>query len=397
MVRRTGGARDQGIYLDYHATTPCDPRVIDVVKQVSESVVGNPSSPHRFGGQARDVIDDARETVADHIGATPGQIVFTSGATECNNIVLRGFKYSDLGGTGRGDNIVISEIEHKSVVKPARSLEDDLEVRTCPVTKDGVVNIQKLEDMVDERTLIISIQAANNEIGTIQPISEVATIAKSYGAKFHCDAAQALGRMEIDVEKWGVDFLSLSAHKAYGPKGIGALYIRGGPDNQPVDAIVLGGGQEMGIRSGTLNVPAIAGFAEACRLIRDCLHNEVRTLRQLRDEFEKEICSRVGEVDIIGNGTRRLPSTTNMWFDQVEAQAIMSRLPNIGISSGSACESGAIEPSHVLRAIGLSRDSAYQCLRVAVGRFTTEQEVAIAADRIVEEVAAVRRLTVGSG
>lgn len=389
-------ASEQAIYLDYHATTPCDPRVVEVVRSTLADRYGNPSSPHTVGQAADKVVESARGAVADHIGAQKGEIVFTSGATEANNLAIQGL-VQGLRESPEGRNrIVTSSIEHKSVSKAADQVaqrSECFEHEVLPVTSDGLIDFEAAQRLIDERTLLVSVQAVNNEIGTIQPISELAKIARRAGALFHTDAAQALGRIEIDAHDWDVDFLSLSGHKAYGPKGVGVLFIAGGPRKQPIEPLVAGGGQEGGLRPGTLNVPAIAGFGEACAILTDEVDEEVFRLGRLRDELERTITSGLERVEVLGASGPRVTSTTNIWLKGVEAEALLARLQSVAISTGSACESGAPEPSHVLLALGLERHDAYECIRAAVGRFTDAQDVSEAAHRIIEAAKTIRRIT----
>lgn len=387
---------EETIYLDYHATTPCDPRVVEVVVNTLAECYGNPSSPHTVGRKAERVVESARSEVAEHIGAHRGEIVFTGGATEANNLAIQGLAQGlrqDVEGRSR---IVTSSIEHKSVLKPAAQVAqrgEFFEHVVLPATSEGVVDLDAARQLIDDRTLLVSVQAVNNEIGTIQPITELAEIAHRSGALIHSDAAQALGRIEIDVHHWHVDFLSLSAHKAYGPKGVGALYVSGGPGRQPITSLFAGGGQEGGLRPGTLNVPAIAGFGEACAILTDGMKDEVERLGRLRNEVERMITSGLDRIEVIGKSGPRVTSTSNIWIKGVEAEALLARLQDVAISTGSACESGAPEPSHVLLALGLRRRSAYECIRAAVGRFTRQQELFNAADKIVREVRAIRETT----
>lgn len=386
---------EQPIYLDYHATTPCDPRVVEVVKDTLTEYYGNPSSPHSVGQAAYRVVESARSHVAEHIGAHTGEIVFTSGATEANNLAIKGIVRC-LREKGEGRNrIITSSIEHKSVSKAANQvaqMRESIEHVVLPTTSDGVVDLEAARRLIDERTLLVSVQAVNNEIGTIQPVAELAKIARRANAFFHSDAAQALGRVRIDVDEWDVDFLSLSAHKGYGPKGVGVLFIAGGPAKQPVDSLISGGGQEGGLRPGTLNVPGIAGFGEACAILAQEMDDEVARLGRLRDELEQTITSGLQGVEVMGASGPRVASTTNIRISGVEAEALLARLQGVAISTGSACESGAPEPSHVLLALGLERDDAYECIRAAVGRFTNSQDVREAARRIVEAARTIRQV-----
>lgn len=375
---------DEVVYLDNHATTPCDPRVARALCRCLQETHGNPSSPHEVGQTAKRVVEEARRVIANQIGALPGEIIFTAGASESNNIAIKGLA-AEASKQGDRRQIITSAIEHKSVLKPATAVTNKgFCHQVIPVTKDGYLNLKALKALVGEETLLVSVQAANNEVGTIQPIPEAVEVAKECGAYFHCDAAQALGRMKIDVQEWGIDLLSLSAHKAYGPKGIGILYIKGGSAGLPLEAITHGGSQEGGLRPGTLNVPACVGFAEACRIINQEFEREVTKLADLRDRLEGEILKRLNFAEVIGGRDHRLPSTTNIRFRGLEADAVLARLEGVAVSTGSACEAGAPEPSHVLSAMGLSRDAAYECIRMAVGRFTSAEDIQVAEERLVE-------------
>lgn len=385
-TNRASDTRAPWIYLDYHATTPPDPRVIECMDSVQRRQYANPNSPHSAGTSAREIVVAARRSVAEVIGALAGELIFTSGATESNNLAIQGLT-AGLHKLGKEPGrIITSSIEHKSVTKAAKAASHRFgsEHVEAPVTVSGTLDLCSLKELVNERTYLVSVQAANNELGTIQPVKEAAAIAHEAGALFHCDAAQALGRLPIAVDDWDVDLMSLSGHKAYGPKGIGVLYLKGGPASMPIEPLFAGGGQEHGLRSGTLNVPAIAGFGRACEIIRDEREEEVERLAQLRDRFEQVVLDHVPFVEVVGTSEGRLPSTTNLRFRGVEADALLARLRNLALSSSSACDAGAPEPSHVLQAIGLDRSSAYECLRVAVGRFTTHEEIEEAARQLTE-------------
>lgn len=389
--------RNESIYLDYHATTPCDPRVVQAVSEALQFHWGNPSSPHSVGQRADRRVEVAREAISTLINALPGELIFTGGATESNNLAVLGICLGARDAGNERYRLLTSEIEHKSVLKAASAAREHhhlLEHGCLPVTTAGIVDLERAREMIDDRTLLVSVQAVNNELGTIQPIKEIASIAHSKGALVHCDAAQALGRIEIDVEEWKVDFLSLSAHKAYGPKGIGALYLSGGKTSQPIKPLFAGGGQEEGLRPGTLNVAGIEGFGEACRIIQDSFHEEVKRFKWLRDRFENEVVSRLDDVNILNAEAPRVTSTSSLHIKGVEAEALIARLTDVVVSTGSACESGALEPSHVLEAIGLSRGTAYECIRVAVGRFTQDSEPDVAANAIVKAAKAVREVLV---
>lgn len=356
---------------------------------------GNPSSSiHAAGRKAAEAVETARGAVAALIGASPGEIVFTSGATESNNLAIRGAAMRAPEGRRK---ILASAIEHKSVLGPCRQLtKHGYEFQLIPVMGDGLIDLAALVDLVDERTALVSVQAANNEIGTIQPIAEVAQVAHRVGAVMHCDAAQAPGRMPIDVKAWDVDLLSVSAHKVYGPKGVGALYVRGGARTAPLEPLLLGGGQERGLRAGTLNVPGIVGFGRATEVALTELQGDINRQARLRDWFETLILESVSDAHRNGALTRRLPGNSSFVFPGVDAEALIANVPDIAISTGSACTSGAPEPSHVLTAIGLSRDEAYSTVRVGIGRFTMEGELELAARTIADAVMRIRRLKVAA-
>lgn len=378
------------IYLDYHATTPVDPRVVDAMVPYFYESFGNPSSTvHRAGRIANDAVEQAREIVAILIGATPRETVFTSGATESNNLVIQGLA---RGNVGERKRIVTTSIEHKAVLAPVELLQKEgYEGIILPVEPDGRVNLEVAKDAITDNTLLVSVQAASNEIGTIQPIAELARIAHDRGAYFHTDAAQAVGKTPVSVNDWDVDLLSFSSHKLYGPKGVGVLYVRGGPYALPIRPLVVGGGQEHELRPGTLNVPAIVGLGEACRICSVELEEDERRTAFLRDRLEQRILGAIKNVRVNGALDARLPGNSSLTFPGIDAEALITNVPELAISTGSACTSGAPEPSHVLTAIGLDRKDAYSTIRIGIGRFTTEEEVVKAADLLIE---AVERLVV---
>jgi len=354
----------------------------------------NPSSSiHAPGRQASEAVERARAEVAQTIGASSGEIIFTSGATESNNLAIQGaVRFAPVGRR----KVLATAIEHKCVLESCKWLASqgyDFEV--IPVGEDGLVDLGALVDLVDERTALVSVQAASNEIGTIQPIAEIAQVVHRAGALLHSDAAQALGRIPIDVGSWSVDLLSLSGHKCYGPKGVGVLYVRGGARSAPLEPLVFGGGQEGGLRSGTLNVPGIVGFGKACEIAREEMGREAIRLGRLRDWFERIVQSGVDGVSRNGSFARRLPGNSSLRFDRVDAEALIANLPQVALSTGSACTSGALEPSHVLTAIGLSREQAYSTVRVGIGRFTMEDELEFAARGICDAVQKIR--SIGNG
>lgn len=380
------------IYLDHHSSTPVDLRVLQAMMPFWTENAANPSNPyHPLGRKAADAVQTAREQVASLIGARRTEIVFTSGATESNNIAILGTALAHASSRKR---IVTCAIEHKSVLEPCRWLaERGFEVVVLPVDRLGHVHLSVLEQAVDENTLLVSIQLANNEIGTIQRMEIISRIVHEHGALLHCDGAQAVGKIPVNVEHLYLDMLSISAHKLYGPKGIGALYVRGGAKRARLQPLVLGGGQEWGLRPGTLNVPAIVGFGEACRICCEEMSEETARVSRLRDHLEQLLKERIPSVQYNGDPSLRLPNNSSLTFPDVEADALLLNLPDVALSTGSACTAGTLEPSHVLQAIGLSREQAYRTVRVGVGRFNTEQEIERAAARIVEAFHQLSTLT----
>ena len=383
--------RPQRVYLDYHASTPCDPRVVQEMLPYFVEVFGNPSSAsHGEGKRADEAVGKAREFVARAIGALPGEIAFTSGATESNNLAILG---SFRAAPPKRRRVLASAIEHKAVLEACRALaRSGAAFQVIPTDHRGLVDLAALVDLVDDETALVSVQAANNEIGTIQPVSEIAQICHRVGAVFHCDAAQALGRIPIDVADWNVDLLSISSHKCYGPKGVGALFVRGGIRTAPLEPLMYGGGQESQLRPGTLNVPGIVGFGRACELTVAEQESEADRVRHLRDAFEAGILTAV--PDVIRNGAlgRRLAGNSSLLFRGVDAEAVIANLPQLALSTGSACTSGAPEPSHVLTAIGLSREDAGSTLRIGIGRFTMDHELQYAGSSIADVVQRIRSM-----
>ena len=380
--------RNRIIYLDNHATTCCDPMVIETMQPFFSENFGNPSSNvHELGRLADSAIESSRAMVAHFIGAHHREIIFTSGATESNNLAILGLA---RGSEDSRKKIITSPIEHKSVLNATNYLEKkDFKIVELPVDSAGKVKLDIAAGEIDHTTLMVSIQAANNEIGTIQAIKELVEIAHDKGAFFHCDAAQALGKIPVNVRDWGVDMLSMSAHKMYGPKGIGALYLKDGPYNLPIEPILWGGEQEHGLRSGTLNVPGIVGFGKACELCEFNLYNEEKRITNLRDKLEVEL-ARQHDVTFNGAIDDRLPGNSNITLPGLDAEALIINMPYLAISTGSACTSGAPEPSQILMAIGLSREEAYSSIRIGLGRFSTLDDIELA---IVDISDAIKRLT----
>ncbi len=373
------------IYLDHHATTPCDPLVVEAMLPYFTTQFGNPSSAHAAGARTADVVQTAREQVAGLVGAQPGEVVFTSGATEANNLALLGYARAARV-TNPRRRIVISAIEHKAIINPAKQLaREGFEIITLPVDTQGTVDLDAAAEAITPDTLLVSIHAANGEIGTIQPIQQLAQLAHAVGALIHTDAAQAVGKIPIDLLAWGVDFLSISAHKLYGPQGVGALIVRH-PRRIQLEPLGYGGGQERSWRSGTLNVPGIVGFGAACALCADLLPTESIRLATLRDEFEAAILAAIPEAHRNGNLNNRLPHNSSLTFPGIEADALLARLPQLALSTGSACDSGTVEPSATLLAIALSRDDARATVRVGAGRFISEKDLSYSCNIMVRQI-----------
>lgn len=367
------------IYLDYHATTPCDPRVVAAMAPFWTELFGNPASPHASGRAAFDAVDEARHSIAALIGARAGEIVFTSGATESNNLALLG---APRAWGDKRRRIVSCATEHSAILEPLRWLgEQGFDVVILPVDNVGVVDLEAAKSAINDETLLVSLGLANGEIGTIQPMRAIADWAREQGALMHCDAAQAVGKIPVDVEALGVDLLSLSAHKIYGPKGVGALWVRGGK-RLGLEPIMRGGNQEWGLRAGTLNVPGIVGLGAACALCQSDMSDESARLARLRDGFEAAIIEAAPNVRRNGDLSNRLPHNSSLTFPDVEAEMLLANCPDLMISSSSACTSGALAPSAVLTTIGLSRAAAYSTIRVGLGRFTTSAQLARAADEL---------------
>ena len=396
MVRDRRPVQQRAVYLDYHASTPCDPRVLEEMLPYFLETFANPaSSVHGAGRKAADAVEMARERVALAINAEPGEIVFTSGATESNNLAILG---ASAAAPTRRRRVLAGAIEHKSVIAPCHALSRrGFLSEEIPVDGDGLLNFGALTEAVNDEAFLISVQAANNEIGTIQPIRAVVQVAHAAGALVHCDAAQALGRIPIDVGDWGVDLLSVSGHKCYGPKGVGALYVRGGARNAPLEPLFWGGAQEFDVRSGTLNVPGIVGLGRAAEIAAAECRADAERIGQLRDWLEDQILREVPQARRNGALASRLSGNCSITFPNVEAEILIANLPDIHVSTGSACTTGAPEPSHVLTAVGVSREAAYQTVRIGIGRFTTTEELRVAASRLLvalaDKVTAHRSLT----
>lgn len=373
--------RATSIYLDNHSTTRCDPRVVEAMLPYFGEDYGNAGSRHHsFGWRAKEAVDTAREQVAALLGATPREVIFTSGATESNNLAVRGVASQRSGG---GDHLVTVTTEHKAVLDPCRRLErEGFRVSYLPVDPFGSVTAEQVAQVLTDGTLLVSVMAANNEVGTLPPIAEIGQLCQERGILFHTDAAQAAGRIPIAVEPLGVDLVSLSAHKMYGPKGVGALLVRNRGRRVRLTPILDGGGQERGLRSGTLNVPGIVGLGRACELAMSEGADEAKRLVRLRMRLHAGITNQLEDVTLNGHPTERLPGNLNLSFAYVDGGALLMGLRGVAVSSGSACTSADPEPSYVLRALGVPDDLAQASIRFGLGRFNTEDEV----DRVVAEV-----------
>ena len=348
---------------------------------------GNPASAHQFGKSAANAVNDARRHVAALLGAEPAEIAFTSGATESNNLVILGM------GSERGrSKIVTTQTEHKSVLEPVRRLSElGFQIELLPVDERGRVNLDAAQATIDNTTLLVSIQAANNEIGTVQPVKQIVELGREVGALIHCDAAQIIGKLPFSLSELAVDFASVSAHKLYGPKGVGALYVRGGVLNSPLTPLFRGGGQEAGARPGTLNVAAIVGFGRACQLSISALDQDSERIAGLRDCFESTLAKEVTHTSFNGDPTSRLPNCSSALFKGIRADELLSNCPRIAASIGSACTSGTFAPSHVLIAIGLSQDEANSTVRFSFGRQTTREEIESAVQAIAAAAATLMK------
>ena len=381
------------VYMDNHATTPVDPRVLEAMLPYFTEKFGNAASRnHSFGWEAEAAVDEAREQIARLIrAASPKEIISTSGATESDNLAIKGVAefYKE-----KGNHIVTCVTEHKAVLDSCKALErQGYKVSYLPVDSFGLVDVGKLRTAITDKTILISIMAANNEIGTIHPVKEIGRVAKERGILFHCDATQAVGRIPVDVEEMGIDLLSMSAHKLYGPKGIGVLYVRSKKPRVRLCPIIDGGGHERGMRSGTLNVAGIVGLGKACQIARQELAGEATRLTRLRERLRDGIFRQLDEVFVNGHPTQRLPGNLNVSFAYVEGESLLMGLKEIAVSSGSACTSAALEPSYVLRALGVEEDLAHTSIRFGLGRFNTEEEVDYTVRRVVEEVTRLRALS----
>ncbi|MCH7550194.1 MAG: IscS subfamily cysteine desulfurase [Proteobacteria bacterium] len=389
---KTNGSRKKGrpVYLDYQATTPTDPRVVEAMAPFFGDKFGNPHSRnHFYGWEAADAVEKARRQIADLIGAEEREIVFTSGATESNNLAIKGIARFHK---ENKNHIVTVATEHKCVLEACAALErEGFEVTVLPVAADGLIDLDQLRETVTDDTVLVSVMAVNNEIGVIQPVAEIGAICRHKGAFFHTDAAQAVGRIPLNVEAMTVDLMSLSGHKVYGPMGIGVLYVRRRPRVR-LEAMIDGGGQERGLRSGTLPTPLCVGFGEAVAIAAREMEDEAPRLLDLRGRFLNAVIAAIPDTAVNGSMDSRIPGNLNLSFAGVQAEDLMAGLKDLAISSGSACTSASVEPSYVLKALGLSDEMAYASVRIGFGRFTTTEEVDFAAATLTAEVERLRRV-----
>jgi cysteine desulfurase len=380
------------IYMDNHATTPIDPRVFEAMRPYLTNVFGNAASRnHSFGWEAEEAVEKARKQIADLIGASPKEIVFTSGATESNNLALKGVAemYAE-----KGNHIITVATEHKCVLDASKRLEKEgFKVTYLPVQKDGLIDLDQLRAAITGKTILISVMYANNEIGVIQPIAEIGKIAREHGVLMHTDATQAVGKVPVNVNTDNVDLLSLSAHKMYGPKGVGALYVRRRNPRVQLTAQMDGGGHERGMRSGTLNVPGIVALGEACAIAQREMPEESKRLAALRDRLKDRLLAELDEVYINGNMEHHLPNNLNISFAYVEGESLLMGINDIAVSSGSACTSATLEPSYVLKALGAGDELAHSSIRFGIGRFNTEEEVDYVAAKVIDVVKKLRELS----
>jgi cysteine desulfurase len=380
------------VYLDHNATTPCDPRVLEAMLPYFTENFGNAASRnHAYGWQAEEAVKYAREQVANLIGAQSEEIVFTSGATEADNLALKGVFETYA---GKGNHIITCNIEHRAVLDPCRHLEKlGAEITYLEVKSDGLIDLDELERSFKTTTILVAIMYANNEIGTVMPVKEISAIAKGKGVLVFTDATQAVGKIPVNINEDGIDLMAFNAHKIYGPKGVGALYVRRKNPRVKLAAQMDGGGHERGMRSGTLNVPGIVGFGQACEICMNEMSNDAERIRRLRDKLEKALLDIEGTC-VNGNEHYRLPHVANISFKHAESEGLMAALnKDIAVSSGSACMSASLEPSYVLKALGLRDDMARSALRFSLGRYTTEDEINYTIEKVTNAVNQLREMS----
>ena len=390
MTAKTWTQNDP-LYLDYQATTPTDPRVVEAMAPYWTEKFGNPHSRnHHFGWEAEDAVEIARGQVASIINANPKEVIFTSGATESNNLAIKGVAkfYGD-----KKNHIITCVTEHKCVLETCRALQQDgFEVTYLPVRDNGLIDLDELKAAITDKTLIVSIMAVNNEIGVIQPLKEIGAICRENKVFFHTDAAQAVGKIPLDVEDMNIDMMSISGHKVYGPMGIGAMFVRRKPRVRLVP-LIHGGGQERGMRSGTLPTPLVVGLGKACALAEKEMAAEAERLRDFQHRLYEGLRQRIPEIFLNGDLDSRIPGNLNISFAYVEGEGLMMGIKDLAVSSGSACTSASLEPSYVLRALGLEDELAHTSLRLGMGRFTSEEDIDYAIERISKEVNRLRELS----
>lgn len=379
------------IYLDYQSTTPSDPRVVEAMIPYFTTKFGNPHSrSHSYGWESEDAVETARDQVASLIKADPKEIVFTSGATESNNMAIKGVAhfYKD-----KKNHIITLQTEHKCVLNACRNLEEEgFSVTYLPVQQNGLVDLNLLRESIREETVLVSVMAVNNEIGVIQPIEEIGQICREKNIFFHVDAAQAFGKIPLDVKKMKIDLMSISAHKIYGPKGIGALYVSRKPRVR-IKPLISGGGQERGFRSGTLPTPLVVGFGEAARIAEQEMDKDYAHVKRLSDKFYQAITSKIQEVYLNGDKIHRYPGNLNLSFAYVEGESLIIAIKDLAVSSGSACTSASLEPSYVLRALGVDEELAHTSIRFGIGRFTTDEEIDKAIEIVTSNIQRLRDMS----
>ncbi|MEZ5360040.1 MAG: IscS subfamily cysteine desulfurase [Candidatus Zixiibacteriota bacterium] len=380
------------IYMDYQATTPMDPRVLEAMIPYFTEKFGNAASRnHSFGWDAEEAVDNARDILAKAIGATRREIVFTSGATESNNIALKGIAEMYA---SKGNHIITVKTEHPAILDTAAHLgREGKKITYLPVKKDGLVDLDELRNAITDETILISIMAVNNEIGVIQPLADIGKIARDRGIIFHTDATQAVGKIPLDVNAMNIDLLSFTAHKLYGPKGVGALYLRRKNPRVRCAPLIDGGGHERGMRSGTLNVPGIVGFGKAVELAVAEMDSETRRLTGLRDKLKNIIMNGLTDVYLNGHPSERLPGNLNISFAYVEGESLLMEMNDVALSSGSACTSSTLDASHVLSALGVDEELAHSSIRFGLGRFTTDEEIEYVGNKIVGAVTRLREMS----
>jgi cysteine desulfurase len=380
------------IYMDYQATTPLDPRVLEAMMPYFTDKYGNAASRnHSFGWEAEEAVEQAREVLAKAVGAIKREIVFTSGATESNNITLKGIAEMYA---SKGDHIITVKTEHPAILDTAARLErQGKKITYLPVQADGIIDLEELKKAITDKTILISIMAVNNEIGVIQPLAEIGKIARENGILFHTDATQAVGKIPIDVNAMNIDLMSFSGHKIYGPKGVGALYVRRKNPRVRCAPLLDGGGHERGMRSGTLNVPGIVGFGKAVSLAIEEMESEAKRLTALREKLKNIIMSRLDEVYLNGHAEKRIPGNLNISFAYVEGESLLMEMNDVALSSGSACTSSTLDASHVLNALGVDDELAHSSIRFGLGRYTTEEEIEYVGDKIVNAVKRLREMS----